>query len=104
MAGLPKTWKHTDEWYSFAQSPRKKGYRILATVDESTYKPHGLFFGDISMGADHPVIWSHCVGKGRAFYSALGHSAEAISEPENWRLLSNAVAWSMSDGPCVDGL
>jgi type 1 glutamine amidotransferase len=36
---------------------------------------------DIAVGADHPIIWNHCVGTGRAFYSALGHAASTYREP-----------------------
>ena len=37
--GLGPTWTRPDEWYSFATSPRAKGYRILVTVDEASYRP-----------------------------------------------------------------
>ena len=30
--GLGSTWVRTDEWYSFAASPRRKGYHILANI------------------------------------------------------------------------
>ena len=56
------------------------------------------------MGRDHPLIWTHCVGRARAFYSALGHAPETYSEPLHRQLLANAIAWSMSPGACIDGL
>lgn len=92
---LPDTWKRTEEWYSFDKSPRLKGYTILATVDEKTYKPVGPFGKDLRMGADHPVAWAHCVGKGRIFYTAFGHRAEAFSEPETRKMLEGALAWAL---------
>lgn len=96
-SGLPESFVHNEEWYSFAASPRQAGRRILATVDESTYSPRLEFLGvdrDLRMGADHPVIWSHCVGRGRAFYSALGHQAKSYALPEMERLLEGAIAWA----------
>jgi uncharacterized protein len=96
--GLPESWQRADEWYAFQENPRNKpGFHILATVDEKSYEP-----GRASMGADHPLIWSHCVGKGHALYSALGHAAEAYSEPLMIRLLENSIAWGLdqSGGPC----
>jgi len=92
--GLPASWQRTEEWYSFNKSPRSKGYGILVTVDEKTYKPIGMFDQDLRMG-DHPMAWWHCQGKGRVFYSAFGHRAEAYAEPENQRLLTNAVSWAL---------
>jgi uncharacterized protein len=93
MQGLPAEWSRTDEWYSFAKSPRAAGVQILATLDEKTYHPY-MFSKDVRMGADHPVIWKHCVEKGRAFYSALGHQASAYAEPAYIGLLERAVAWA----------
>ena len=91
--GLPASWQHTEEWYSFEKSPRSAVHRVLVTVDEKTYKPVGMFGKDLRMG-DHPVVWWRCLGKGRVLYSALGHQAEAFADPQHRRLLGNAVAWA----------
>ena len=97
--GLPASWQRTEEWYSFDKSPRGKGYGVLATVDEKTYNPEGMFGKDLRMGTDHPVVWWHCQGKGRVLYTAFGHRAEAFAEPETRTLLTNALTWSLhSDG------
>ncbi len=64
------------------------------TVDERTYNPEGMFGRDLRMGTDHPVVWWHCVGKGRALYSALGHQPEAFRQAEYVRMLTNAVSWT----------
>jgi uncharacterized protein len=105
MAGLPAAWQRTEEWYSFDKSPRGKGYDILATVDEKTYKPIGMFGKDLAMGADHPAVWSHCVGKGRVLYTIFGHRAEAFAEPETRILLTNALGWAarQQGGECGSG-
>ena len=96
--GLPEVWQRADEWYAFQENPRNKpGFHILATVDEKSYEP-----GKASMGADHPLVWWHCVGKGHALYSALGHAAETYAEPLMIRLLENSMEWSLeqSGRPC----
>ncbi len=91
LKGLPAVWSRSEEWYAFDASPRDKpGFHILATVDETTYAP-----GKATMGKDHPLIWWHTVGKGRAFYSALGHAGWMYTEPLVLRLLSNAIAWGL---------
>ena len=99
---LGETWVRTDEWYSFAESPRAKGVRVLLSLDESSYTPVrklGFIESDLAMGGDHPILWSHCVGQGRALYSALGHQGSAYAEPEHRKLLEEAVAWSMGLHP-----
>jgi hypothetical protein len=89
---LPDRWSRSDEWYSFKPSPRANGVTVLATLDETTYRPK-MVWKDIGMGSDHPVIWKHSVGKGRAFYSAIGHGASAYEEPNYVRVLQCAIAW-----------
>jgi type 1 glutamine amidotransferase len=97
--GLPASWKRTEEWYSFEKSPRSRpGFSVLVSVDEKTYNPIGMFGQDIRMG-DHPMVWWRCVGpkkqrQGRVLYNAFGHQAAAYSEPENKRLLEQAVTWA----------
>jgi type 1 glutamine amidotransferase len=72
-AGLPARWSRVDEWYNFSGTPRGCA-RVLATVDESSYQG-GL------MGGDHPIAWCRRVGKGRMWYTAMGHQPEAFEEP-----------------------
>jgi len=90
VRGLPDSWTMTDEWYSFAQPPRGVGVRVLARLDEATYQP-----GSLAMGADHPIAWARCVGRGRSFYSAIGHRPEVYSDPNVVRLMEQGVEWSM---------
>lgn len=92
---LPAMWERTDEWYSFAKSARQPGVDVLATLDERSYSPKGMFGQALAMGTDHPVIWAHCTGRGRVLYSALGHQAAAYAEPEHRKLLIGAVRWAL---------
>ena len=91
---LPNVWVRTDEWYSFKKSARKDGVQVLVTLDESTYSPVGLAGQELKMGADHPIVWAHCEGKGRVLYSAIGHQAEAYAEPLYQGLLEGAIGWA----------
>jgi type 1 glutamine amidotransferase len=70
---LPPRWQRTDEWYNFTGTPRGCAH-ILATVDEFTY--HGGI-----MGKDHPIAWCRPVGKGRMWFTAMGHTESSYSEP-----------------------
>jgi type 1 glutamine amidotransferase len=72
-ARLPRRWMRTDEWYDFRTNPRPHVH-VLATIDETTYQGG-------SMGADHPLVWCHRSGKGRAWYSAMGHTPESWADP-----------------------
>jgi type 1 glutamine amidotransferase len=72
-AGLPRSWARTDEWYNFAGTPRGCA-RVLATLNESTYVGG-------KMGTDHPIAWSRRVGRGRMWYTAMGHTESSFVEP-----------------------
>jgi uncharacterized protein len=97
-AGLPATFTMNDEWYSFERSARLNGSNVIATLDESTYKQVGRFGTNIVMGADHPIVWTRCVGNGRSFYSAIGHRPEVYVEPHHVKLLEVAVMWAANKG------
>lgn len=92
--GLPAEWRMTDEWYSFHNNPRQAGANVLLTLDESSYKPDGMMGQNLRMGEDHPIAWSLCVGKGRAFYSAIGHMAGSYSQPQNVTVMESAISWA----------
>ena len=70
--GLPRHWVRRDEWYNFISSPRGKAH-ILASLDETTYKGG-------TMHGDHPVAWCKKMGKGRVWYTALGHTEASFTE------------------------
>ena len=80
-AGLPAKWSHSDEWYVFQQNPRDKGFSILYTIDGEAINPNGNILWmkgmDFGMGKDHPVAWYHDAGKGRTFYTSIGHDPSA---------------------------
>jgi type 1 glutamine amidotransferase len=61
--GLPPEWTRFDEWYAFSAPPRA---HVLLTLT--------------GPGA-HAVAWWRRVGRGRAFYTALGHTDESWRDP-----------------------
>ena len=75
--GLPRRWTRSDEWYRFDPEPGPAAH-VLATVD-----------GD-------PMAWWTEVGRGRAFYTALGHAGAAWSEPLYREHVFAAVEWVAS--------
>ncbi len=91
---LPGEWRMTDEWYSFRTNPRTVGANVILTLDESTYNPVGPMGVDLRMGKDHPLAWTNCIGRGKMFYSAIGHRPETYSQPQYVTLLESAIGWA----------
>ncbi len=77
---------------------------MLASVDENSYSPVNMFEESIVM-VDHPIVWGRCIGNGRAFYSALGHTPQSYVGPDLVKMLTGAIAWAVGlDGSrCVAG-
>jgi len=101
IEGLPKSFTTIDEWYVFFDNPRAKGFNILYTIDGDKIIPNGnfLFVKDknFGMGKDHPVAWYKATGKGRTFYTSMGHDATEWSQPAFVRMLENAVGLDAKD-------
>jgi type 1 glutamine amidotransferase len=98
MAGVTLPWTPTDEWYSFASAPGTAS-TVLASLDEGSYRPGAK----LAMGKHHPIVWTHELGKGRIVYSAIGHTPEAYDDPNNRRLIANAIGWVRRGKPPACG-
>lgn len=85
VRSLPAVWELSDEWYDFDAVP--PGARILARADESSYRGGG-------MGSDHPLVWCRHQGRGRVFYTALGHADEAYGDPLFRAHLLGGIRWA----------
>ncbi|HVW95337.1 MAG TPA: ThuA domain-containing protein [Mucilaginibacter sp.] len=87
MKGLPDKFWLADEWYEWNKSPRGN-VRVLATVDESTYKQNK------PMG-DHPMVWTN-ENFHRMIYICIGHSPTDLENPNYVLLVKNAILWAAS--------
>ncbi|MCK5928546.1 MAG: ThuA domain-containing protein [Nocardioides sp.] len=84
---LPEQWLiPIEEFYSFTSTVRGRS-RVLLSIDESSYlqdpntsnlptgpeNPFPTYPGVSGVMGDHPMAWTHRVGRGRSWYTALGH-------------------------------
>jgi type 1 glutamine amidotransferase len=69
----------TDELYTCLDGKRE--IDILATAKSSVD------------GKDYPMAFSFTEGKGRGFYTPLGHDARAFESPQLGQMLRNAAMW-----------
>jgi type 1 glutamine amidotransferase len=85
--GLPQRWRRWDEWYDYRANPRPR-VRVLANLDETTYR-------DGKMGGDHPIVWCHENAGGRSWYTGLGHTGRAFSDPFYLEHLEGGLLWAL---------
>lgn len=100
---LKASWAHQDEWYVFLDNPRKKGFQIVYTIDGEQIDPKAeiplLSNKTFGMGKDHPVAWYKQTGKGKTFYTSMGH-AENTWQNENFvQMIENAILWTQNQQP-----
>ena len=83
-------WKQ-DELYVPKNWSRDK-VNVLLRMDQSKLDFTGI---TTPPGNDVAVAWVKMYGKGRVFYSTLGHTKESFSDPEIRRMYEEAVKWAL---------
>lgn len=97
MQKFPARVKLTDEFYQIKDFSRDK-LRVLAHLDTSTLDMKKPLIHRTD--GDFPAAWAKTYGKGRVFYSILGHEAEAWDNPIIRDMYFQAMRWSLR---LVDG-
>jgi type 1 glutamine amidotransferase len=77
--GLPGSFVIDDEFYVFVHSPRRRAHVLARRATK----------------ADWPLVWWRREGRGRVFYSALGHPDSAWSDQTYLRLVAGALRWAV---------
>jgi uncharacterized protein len=84
MAGL-EDFDVVSEQYYMHVDPNNK---VLATTTFDG--KHDDWVG----GATMPVVWKRQYGKGRVFYTSLGHQAKVFETPEALTILKRGILWA----------
>lgn len=91
---LGKSFVITDEIYQFKDWSRADVHVLLSidtrSVDLTNPKVH-------RKDGDFAVAWTRTQGKGRVFYSALGHRPEVWRDPRFQRFLIGGLQWVMGE-------
>lgn len=85
MEGISDFPYHSEQYYMHVDP----GNEVLATTTFSG--EHASWTKDVVM----PVVWKRMFGKGRVFYSSLGHCAAEFDVPEMKTILQRGMAWSV---------
>ncbi|BCP52119.1 hypothetical protein K32_07360 [Kaistia sp. 32K] len=85
MAGLPARFPYRSEHYYMHVDPSNE---VLATT---TFTGDHAYWID---GVVMPVVWKRKHGKGRVFYSSLGHVASEFEVPEMNTIMRRGLLWA----------
>ena len=84
MAGI-KSFPYTSEQYYMHVDPANE---VLATTTFTG--AHASWINGVTM----PVVWKKMYGKGRVFYSSLGHRATEFENPNMATILRRGINWA----------
>ena len=87
MAGI-KSFPYTSEQYYMHVDPANE---VLATTTFTGQ--HASWIDGVVM----PVVWKKMYGKGRVFYSSLGHKASEFENPNMATILRRGINWAARD-------
>jgi len=83
--GLPSSFKIFDEIYEFKNWDRGKVHVLLSMHKHPQKDEQG----------DFPVAWTNRVGKGRMFYTSLGHREEVYANEVYLKHLTGGLMWAL---------
>ena len=93
MSHLPATFEHTDEMYQIKDLSREKVHVILGLdVSHLELKGNPLVH---HYDHDFPLVWAKMYGKGRVYYSALGHDPSSWDDRAVEEMYFQAIRWAL---------
>jgi type 1 glutamine amidotransferase len=92
---FPAAFTKYDEIYQPKNFDRAKAH-VLLSLDPSKLDYGEPYTSRIHrMDHDFPVAWDKMYGKGRVFYSTLGHTEEAWDDPDIKKMYFEAIRWAL---------
>src|SRR5262249_2570877 len=88
---FPATFPFVDEFYQPKAFSRGKS-RVLLRLDLSKMPPNPQLH---RTDGDFPLAWAKPYGKGRVFYSSLGHAAETWDNRDVAQMYFEAIKWAL---------
>ncbi len=92
---LEQGWKLQDEYYLFGDSFSTENSRLLISVDTQKTSEADLKAMGMKPGSLVPVAWTRTEGKGRVFYTSLGHREDVWTNPAYQKHLLGGIAWAL---------
>ncbi|HYG23763.1 MAG TPA: ThuA domain-containing protein [Verrucomicrobiae bacterium] len=86
MESVPSDYRPLDQWYSFREF--MPDLHVIMALDSP--KLVGNLYGRQS----YPIIWARMEGKGRVFYTTMGHTAEMWRDPVFLQMLLGGIKWA----------
>jgi uncharacterized protein len=89
MQDLGDTLEITDEWYSLTDFSNDLHVLLAMQTDGMTGAPY--------QRPPYPMTWARADGKGRVFYTAMGHREDVWTNPKFQALLFGGLDWAVGN-------
>lgn len=91
---LGDSWTIQDEMYQFKEPYSREKLHVLLSIDttQTDMKKDGLLYGP---NGDYAVSWCHEYGKGRCFFTSLGHREDVWTNPKFQQHLLGGIKWAL---------
>jgi type 1 glutamine amidotransferase len=84
--GASSSFKINDEWYALKNQPDDLHVILVQKTEDMK--------GPMYERPDYPATWARPYGKGRVFYTSMGHREDVWTNPKYQGLLLGALAWT----------
>jgi uncharacterized protein len=94
MSAVPDDFGPLEEWYSLKDFA--PNLHVLLVQDTSSMNK----LGDEAQGYDrpnYPSTWAHLYGKGRVFYTNMGHRDDVWANPVFQQVLLGGINWALGN-------
>ena len=91
----------TGEFFRYHEPYSRHRVRVLLSMDTAKTDLSGLKPGDASLRSDgdYAMAWVKNYGRGRVFYSTIGHDPDVFSNPQLLRFYLDAAQFVLGDLP-----
>lgn len=89
MAGLGDGFEMTEEWYAFCKFASDLHVILLQETSGMHDKPYER--------PAYPATWARMHGKGRVFYTSMGHREDVWTNPTFQQVLLGGVSWALGN-------
>lgn len=86
---LGESFTYHEEWYSLKDF--NPDIHVLTVIDSPAMK------GSMYQRPPYPTSWARAEGKGRVFYTAMGHRDDIWTNPAYQEILTGAIRWTTGD-------
>ncbi len=92
---LEQGWKLQDEYYLFGDTFSPESSRMLVSIDTQKTSEDDLKAMGMKPGSVVPIAWTRTEGKGKVFYTSLGHREDVWTNPAYQKHLLGGIAWAL---------